>query len=395
MKFYFLLVLLTVASISSNGQQLDALLTAERILSDGDTVRASTIFQEILRKYPDSYAAALRLTEVNYQRRLYSEAIQYSNITEDILLRKIDSLDEKSTLTSTELEREKRYAADMSSLHHFKGKIRLRQHRAYDALEEFDKALVSSSDSAAIMLDMGLAYIELNQPERAKAVFNQVIRQDNNNAGAYFNIANLYYNNQQYDSAKYYYQKTASVDPEFVWAYLFMGEINTRIKQYDEAVKNYTDYLNFQPSESVYFKRAVLYAELREWESSLNDWDSVLSINPKNPEAYRNRGLSNFQVQDYRSAINDFNNALLLDEDPYTFINRGYSYYLINEPRKAMEDFDTGLASLPEYSLGFYLRALTWQQLRKRKRACEDLQKAIDLGMDEGEIDKEFLGYCD
>ncbi len=394
MRFYSLVILLVVCQTGVFGQQLDALLTAERFLSEGDTVRATSIFQDILRKYPDSYAAALRLTEVNYQRQLYSEAIQFSHITEDILLRKMDSLQLKEDLSKEDQERDLRYKTDMSSLHHFKGKIRLRQHRAFDALEEFDKALEYAPDSASVLLDAGLAYVELNQPDKAKEVFTNVIETDSGNAGGYFNMGNVFYNEGQYDSAKYYYEKTTAADPEFTWAYLFLGEINTRTKLYEKAVDNYTEYLLIEKSESVYFKRAVLYAELRNWESSLNDWDSVLAINPENAEAYRNRGLSYFQIQEYKAAIADFDKALLIDQDPYTYINRGYSYYLINEPRKALEDLDEGLSQLPEYALGFYLRALTYEQLRKRKRACEDLQRALDLGMDSSEISKDFQGYC-
>jgi tetratricopeptide (TPR) repeat protein len=393
MRFFFFIIL-SIVPLCLPAQQIEALLTAEKALAEGDTTSAVIVFKEVLRNYPDSYTAALRLTEVHYQHRLYGEAIQYSHITEDVLLRKLDSLAVQKDKAPDDSARSITYKSDLASLYHFKGKIRLKQHRGPDALEELDRALSYGGDSAAIFLDKGLVLLELNDLRKARKNFRLSMEYAPGRAGAPFNLGNTFYNEGQYDSASFYYEKTIKADPSFIWAYAYLGEINTRRKNYGEAIGNYSDYLDLKLSEEILFKRAVLYAELRQWELSLDDWDSVLILNPDNSDAMRNRGLSHFQLQDYKKAIRDFSNALTLDQDPYTYINRGYSYYLSGDSKSAIEDYNKGLPDLPDYSLGYYLRALAYKDRKKKRQSCSDLSQAMELGMTESDIDKELLGYC-
>lgn len=235
-------------------------------------------------------------------------------------------------------------------------------------------------DSAAILIDTGLAYLLESQPDAAKQSFLHSIKIRPDQPGAYFNLGNLYYNDNAYDSAEFYYSTCVRREPSFVQAHLMLGEINTRQKQYEEAIGNYSDYLRYKSSEEVYFKRAVLYAELRNWVRSLDNWDTVLLLNPENGDAWRNRGLSNFQEQNYAAAISDFTQALAFDEDPYTYINRGYSYYLMGQTKEAIADYDIGLPQLPRYALGHYLRALAHYQRRKNDWHVQTCQKRLNWG---------------
>ena len=390
MRFFLFTFTILLLSAASHGQ-IRSLVAAEELLAKGDTTGAALVFQDILKRNPDSYTAALRLTEINFQRDILSEAIQYSHITEDILLRKTDSLKAQSEIDPTRMAR---YKADLSSLYFFKGKIRLKQRRGDDALRAFNRALKQGGDSAAILIDTGLAYLLESKPEAAKQSFLHSIKIRPDQPGAYFNLGNLYYNDNVYDSAEFYYSTCVRREPSFVQAHLMLGEINTRQKEYEEAIGNYSDYLRYKSSEEVYFKRAVLYAELRNWVRSLDNWDTVLILNPENGDAWRNRGLSNFQEQNYAAAISDFTQALEFDEDPYTYINRGYSYYLMGQTKEAIADYDIGLPQLPRYALGHYLRALAHYQRRKKRLACADLSKAMELGMEEQDMDKGLLGYC-
>jgi tetratricopeptide (TPR) repeat protein len=289
MRYVTIVIVGLLISTGLFGQELERLISAEKALLAGDTTGSIIIFQEVLKEYPDSYAAALRLTEVNYQRALYSEAIQYSYITEDVLLRKLDSLEYHK---DNEPLIRKRYYEDLASLYHFKGKIRLKQHRSGSALEELERALRYYGDSSAIYVDIGLAYFEQNHVENAKAAFLTSQRISPNNPSGYFNLGNIYYNNGKYDSAAYYYQRTVEADPDFILAYAYLGEIYTLRGSFEEAVTQYSRYVEREPSEEIYFKRAVIYAELRQWENALEDWDRVIDLNPDNSNALRNRGLS-------------------------------------------------------------------------------------------------------
>lgn len=389
-----LLFLCLLISGNCLSQQIEMLVEAEGRLLQGDTTNSTLLFKEVLKRYPDSYVASLRLSEINYQRAIYNEAIQFANVSEDILLRKLDSLRVGESPTGDDFLRLETFHSDKSDLYMLKGKIRMKQVRFEDAYREFEKALDNAPLPSLVHQNLGVALIQQGKTEEAVQEFQLAVTLDPANTAALMNLGTIYFRKEEYVSASFFYIRALEIDPWEIDAYNYLGSMATIRGDYDEAQAYYTGYLEKVKSEEIYFKRAVIKAELRDWESSIDDWDQVLLMNVQNNEAYRNRGLCYFQLQDYSTAIQDFNMAISLSNEPYTYINRGYCYYLVDEPKMALEDLNYGLTKIPDYAMGYYFRSLTYRRLKKKKQACADLETAINLGMSETEIDKDLLGAC-
>ena len=392
MRIVLLLICLIPLRVVS--QEIPMLISAESTLTEGDTTQSLILFQEVLKQYPDSYIAALRLCEINYERGIYNESIQFANIADDILGYHLDSLDEKTYLSEEDSIRKHVYEEDKGNLHFLKGKIRLEQIRYEDARMEFKKALETIANPSYVYLNIGLSYLREGSHTEAIEAFREAVTQDPGNTAALMNLGNIYFNEGELISASFFYLRAVEIDPGLYEAYNYLGAVATSRGEYVLARDYYDNYLEQNESEEILFKRAVVQAELLKWDDSIDDWDRVIELNPENVEAIRNRGLCYFQVQDYRSAISDFSRAIEIRPEPYTYINRGYSYLLLDEPKLALEDLNTGLEELPDYQLGYYFRGLTYRRLREKKQACNDLSKAIELGMEEIEIDPEFLAAC-
>jgi len=390
----------------SNGQdKLQLLLRSENLLTEGDTTKAINSFETILKSYPKSYTACLRLAEVYTELQNYQKAVQYCNIAIDITEGYItDSrfdLEKNGHLLLSDAKDEltnklKVYEANQGDSHHLKGLIRIKQDRWSDAQFEFRRALALNPDNSNIKIDLSLLLMDLGKIDEAKDLVKRAIIDDSLSVKPYFNLANLYYKVQQFDSAFLYYNKASQIKPDFKWPYLYQGYIHTKKQEYESALESYNSYLQLDSlSEEVYYRRAVLLVELGQWDSAIDDWSKVISLNSDNEEAWRSRGLTHFQLKEYSKAIDDFNHALSLSPDqPYTIINRGYSYYLANEPKKALDDLNIGVKEMPKYYFGYYFRALVHLQLRKKKLACEDLSKALSLGMKETDVDTLLIKKC-
>lgn len=108
-----------------------------------------------------------------------------------------------------------------------------------------------------------------------------------------------------------------------------------------------------------------------------------VALKPNDGLALRLRGMVNADLGNYDSAMNDYNQSLLLDADnPVTFNARGLVALKNNWVQLAFNDFDRAIQLDPGYALAYNNRGYAYQLLGNVLPAANDFQKAIDLGHD-------------
>ncbi|MGM0567232.1 MAG: tetratricopeptide repeat protein [Bacteroidota bacterium] len=71
-----------------------------------------------------------------------------------------------------------------------------------------------------------------------------------------------------------------------------------------------------------------------------------------------------------------------LEENPdltQAYYLRGYAYFQMNQYKKAIEDFDQTLQRNPEYADAYYYRGISYRKEGKIWSSARDLKKANDL----------------
>ncbi len=395
-----LLLLFPLSLVAQQRESLDMLVKAERTLAEGDTALAIDQFQEVLKTYPQSYAAISRLAEITFAQKAYSKSVQYIFLAMDIIEARLD-INESELLQNPSAQRKSmhndlnnRYKRDLSNLYHLLGLNRVRQEQPDEAIVAYKKA-ISLNKSSAHYIDLGLVHFNNNQFEKGVESMQKAILIDSSNYKTYYNLANAYNAARQYDSAIYYYRKTTQHNADLPYPYLYLAQIYTSQSDTYPAILNLTEFIKRDSNKvEPYFRRALLYTNQAEFKSALKDWNKVIALDPANNEALRNRGLTHFYLERFEDAIDDFTLALESNEEPYTLINRGYSYYLNGQSELALADLSQGLGVLSKYNLGYYIRALTLLDLKKKKKACADLRKALELGFNENEVDRKLMRKC-
>ncbi len=116
------------------------------------------------------------------------------------------------------------------------------------AIPEFEKTeqLEKGKPDAGLLLDWGLALIQLNQPDAALAKLRQAALLDPS-AGAYTNIAGIYASQGRYAEALDALATAAKLDPNFAGLYLYRGKVRLKLNQPAEAVADYEHALALQP----------------------------------------------------------------------------------------------------------------------------------------------------
>jgi tetratricopeptide (TPR) repeat protein len=222
----------------------------------------------------------------------------------------------------------------------------------------------------------------------------------------------------KYDSADYYFKQALELEP-------FDAEIHiARAGSYEQrgmiyqAISGYSDALKLDPENSIALYNMAVLARSIEPDEAIEEFTEVIQAAPGIAGAYEYRALAYFQKAEYDKAYNDYKKAIDLDaSEP----DRWYNLGLIEEKKgllkeayrsfsKAldlggskgvmyrnranvlfkMRDYETAEA---EYTLSitydpsdpstFFNRALARKNMGKDDEACADVNKAIELGMEQ------------
>lgn len=400
MKFISaILISLSVSTAAFGQDKIDLLVRSEKILIQGDTVQALAAFAETLRLFPQSFSAALRLAEINFARNDYFQAIQFSNVAIDIAENFIESKERSLSilgLPPDSSRQVRQFITDQAHVHHLKATVRQRQNRPIDAEHEFRRALQLNPTSSRILLDLAILLSEQGRYVETKQLLKEAISHNNAAIAPRMNLASLYTNLQETDSALFYFKEVIEIDSTYKWSYMSLANLQTSMQDYGSALGNYSKLLVLDSTSAEgYYRRATTYMELGQYKNAIEDWTQLVILQPKESEHYRNRGLTFFQMSIFDEAITDFSTALELDpQQPYTQINLGYSLYLAGKPKQALQEIEEGLKIVPNYNLGYYFQALVYLQLRKKKKSCQSLNKAIELGLPDSDIDRSLFSKC-
>jgi hypothetical protein len=102
----------------------------------------------------------------------------------------------------------------------------------------------------------------------------------------------------------------------------------------------------------------AMEADKGQFARAFEHYDEAIRLNPKNPEAFYNRGVAFGQAGQYDRALADLNEAIRLNpNDPDYFTNRGSAHYWTGERDKAIADYDEAIRLNPKHTMAFTLRA--------------------------------------
>ena len=151
------------------------------------------------------------------------------------------------------------------------------------------------------------------------------------------------------------------------------------VANFTEAIKRDSDFIQ------AYENRGVAKYYLNDHKGAIADYNIALKINPDDYSTYGRRGWAKFCLQDYREAITDFNKAIKGKWDNAGYFNiRGQAKYRIQDYEGAIADFNKVIRSLSggkdDRSKAFFWRGLVKIDLGQKESACLDFRESGKLG---------------
>lgn len=158
---------------------------------------------------------------------------------------------------------------------------------------------------------------------------------------------------------------------------------------YINAIQYYNKSIELQPKENAYLRLAAVYRIIRDYNNALSNFKKALNIN--NDSVYANMGIGCVYNDNgyYHKAIEYFNNAIRLIKDKgiedehknlqNAYYNLGLSYFLLGEYNKSIENFDEALKLNEEDYETYNDKGNAYYKQGYFDKAIESYKKALSI----------------
>ena len=160
-------------------------------------------------------------------------------------------------------------------------------------------------------LAQALKYFKSEEYEKAAEEFLKVLEEDKNNPNILNNIGLCYSKLAKDDLAIEYFIKTLSINPKSVQTYINLSDVYFRNKNIIDAINLLENGVTLMPKEIAlkhYLSR--FYLEDCRYDLAMDQLFEILDIDENNTDAYWDLGNIQFELGDYDSAVENYENVL-------------------------------------------------------------------------------------
>jgi tetratricopeptide (TPR) repeat protein len=172
-------------------------------------------------------------------------------------------------------------------------------------------------DNAYAYNNIGVAYNDLYEFEKALEHLNKSIKLDNKNALAYANRANSYNQLEMAKEALEDAEKSISLNPKLEWPYSIKGNIYTKQQKFIEAEETLTKAIKINPQSAVaFFNRGYFNEETKKYDESIKDYLKSIEFGHDNlPLVYNNLAVVCRRKKEFDKAIEYLEKARKINPD--------------------------------------------------------------------------------
>jgi tetratricopeptide (TPR) repeat protein len=192
---------------------------------------------------------------------------------------------------------------------------------------------------------------------------------------------------ERYDDVITLYGKIIELNSEFEWAYYNRGLAYFEGKRlYDQAMYDYNRALEINPKNpknyEAYTNRGNVYAKKKLYDQAIADYNKALQINSRYSEAFNGRGCIYYQKGLYDQAISDFNKAIKIDPmHVVSYANRGCAYQKKGLYDNALSDYNHALAINPRCAVAYFNRGNMYDTMQQYDKAISDYTNATEINL--------------
>lgn len=139
--------------------------------------------------------------------------------------------------------------------------------------------LVQAQQTGDKDFDSGMKFYGATQYDKAAIAFKRSTERNRNNAEAYYQLANSYFQMFRNKDAVKAYQRAIELKPDHYLAYNNLGTAYHRLGEFKQAINAYESAVRIKPDYSLaIFGLGVVYLELKDKDAALEQHKSLAAI---------------------------------------------------------------------------------------------------------------------
>ncbi|MCE1246863.1 MAG: tetratricopeptide repeat protein [Firmicutes bacterium] len=239
-----------------------------------------------------------------------------------------------------------------------KGRIDFRNSEFDSAKKYFEKSVSINPDFAPAQMWLGKVYHFRKDFHKAMEYYNKAVALDPGYADAYCHMGYAQYYLDNEEAAIKYLDKCIELNPKHSVAYFGKARILNEKEDFKNAEACFTMAVQNDPMYAeAYQQRGILYAGELKYKNALEDLNKALKLEPDNISSLHERGTIYFWSGNYKEALRDFDLAQKLyckpdgrktDKDLTGYLNleKGLSLYRMGEKAQGQDYIKKGLKTI-------------------------------------------------
>jgi len=197
------------------------------------------------------------------------------------------------------------------------------------------KSILTKPEQATLLVRLAEAYVQVGSTDTA-LVFSLLRRAevlDNKNPEIYLVRGDYwFYTLNNGSRAAENYKRSQDFSPQSTRARVRLGQLYTQIRSYQDALEYYQGALAIDPSFApAYLEMGFLYAKTKQPEESKKNFKEYLNLSSSNIAAKRRYANMLIQTEDYKGAIEQIKQIMVMDSVSFNDLNRALAYSYFEE----------------------------------------------------------------
>ena len=224
-------------------------------------------------------------------------------------------------------------------------------------------------------IDKAMSLFKEKKYKEAIDAFSLVLETEPDNADVYNNMGVAYAYEGDFEHAEKSYVRAIELDPEMAQAYINLSDLYYKAGDLASAVGTLQrGSYELENNLTIAHLLARVYIEDQRWDDAIVELERVLDGEPENYDAYYDLGHVYFELGDYETAIDNFENVISYEQNQ----NNELLYYALAQAYEANNQIDKAISN--------YLKAiavndkfiLAYKKVGILFLAREDFEDAIE-----------------
>jgi tetratricopeptide (TPR) repeat protein len=166
--------------------------------------------------------------------------------------------------------------------------------------------------------------------------------------------------------------------------YMNQGYHYSSQKKYKEALEAFENAIKEDPKNAnAWFQKGNCLSKLGRYEEALNAFDEAIRLKSNFAEAHNNRGTALSKLNRLEESLKAHEQAIKIKPDSANaYYNRGVTLDELGRHEEALKAFDKAIRSKPDFTDAHYNRGVTLDELGHYEKALKAFDEAIRLKPD-------------